>query len=70
MKEKKSKEELRQSPGQFYYETIGMISLIFAIVILLKLGRVGIFLTILLKVLFGDWYFLIFLLLYNYHVLC
>lgn len=58
MKEKKSKEELRQSPGQFYYETIGMISLIFAIVILLKLGRVGIFLTILLKVLFGDWYLL------------
>ena len=35
MKEKKSKEEIRKSPGQFYYETIGMISLIFAIVILL-----------------------------------
>ena len=59
MKDKKSKEEIKQGPGQFYYETIGMISLIIAVVIIAKLGTVGSFLTIFLKVLFGDWYLLI-----------
>jgi len=62
MKEKKSKEELNNGVGQFYYETIGMISLIIAIVLLAKLGTVGKFLTIFLKVLFGDWYLLIIIL--------
>lgn len=63
MKEKKSKEELEQSAGQFYYETIGMLLLIVAAVIIAKLGVIGSFLTILLKVLFGDWYLLIVVLL-------
>ena len=62
MKEKKSREELNNGVGQFYYETIGMISLIIAIVLLAKLGSVGKFLTVFLKVLFGDWYLLIVLL--------
>lgn len=63
MKEKKSKEELERGPGQFYYETIGMLLLISAAIILAKLGKVGNFLTVLLKVLFGDWYLLIIVLL-------
>ena len=63
MKEKKSKEELERGPGQFYYETIGMFLLIIAAVIIAKLGNVGSFLTVLLKVLFGDWYLLIIVLL-------
>ncbi len=59
MKEKKSKEEIANGVGQFYYETIGMISLIFALILIAKLGKVGKFLTLFLKVLFGDWYLLI-----------
>lgn len=59
MKEKKSKEEIEQGVSQFYYETIGMFALIIAAVIVAKLGKIGSFLTVILKVLFGDWYLLI-----------
>lgn len=59
MKEKKSKEEIKQGAGQFYYETIGMIAIIIAVIIVAKLGTVGTFLAVFLKVLFGDWYLLI-----------
>ena len=59
MKEKKSKEELNNTVGKFYYETIGMISLIISMVLFLKLGKVGVFLSLFLSVLFGDWYLLI-----------
>lgn len=68
MKEKKSKEEIKQGIGQFYYETIGMISLIIAVVIVAKLGTVGSFLTIFLKVIFGDWYLLIVVLIMIYGI--
>lgn len=63
MKEKKSKEEIKQGAGQFYYETIGMIAMIIAVIIVAKLGTVGTFLAVFLKVLFGDWYLLIVVLL-------
>ena len=66
MKDKKTKEELNNSVGQFYYETIGMISLIFSVVLFAKLGTVGKLLTIFLKVLFGDWYLLIVVLILIY----
>lgn len=59
MKEKKSKQEIEQEAGQFYFETVGMFSLIFAVIIFAKLGKVGSFLTMFLKVVFGDWYLLI-----------
>ena len=68
MKEKKSKEEIASGVGQFYYETVGMISLIFAFVLMAKLGKVGKFLTIFLKVLFGDWYLLIVLMILIYGI--
>lgn len=58
MKDKKSKEEIKQGPGLFYYESIGMILLIITVVIVAKLGAVGKLLVIFLKVLFGDWYLL------------
>lgn len=63
MKEKKSKEEIKQGAGQFYYETIGMIAMIIAVVMVAKLGTVGTFLAVFLKVLFGDWYLLVVVLL-------
>ena len=62
MKDKKSKEEIKQLPGKFYYETIGMMLLIISITIIAKLGSVGSLLTVLFKVLFGDWYLLLVLL--------
>lgn len=58
MKEKKSKEEIRESAGQFYYESIGMISIIISIVILCKLGKLGFYLSLFFKILFGDWFLL------------
>lgn len=63
MKEKKSKEELKQGAGQFYYETIGMFLLIISVIIVAKLGKIGSFLSMFLKVLFGDWFLLIVLVL-------
>ena len=63
MKEKKSKEELKQGAGQFYYETIGMLLLIISVIIVAKLGKIGSFLSMFLKVLFGDWFLLIVLVL-------
>lgn len=59
MKTKKSKEEIKQGAGLFYYETIGMVLLILSVIILAKLGTVGSFLTVFLKTLFGDWYLLL-----------
>ena len=38
MKEKKSKEEIKQSAGLFYYESIGMILLIISIISLTPFG--------------------------------
>lgn len=59
MKEKKSKVEIEQGPGQFYYESIGMLFIVIAVITLAKLGKLGSFFTILLQVLFGDWYLLV-----------
>lgn len=64
MKEKKSKEEIKQGAGQFYYETIGMLLLIVTVIIVAKLGKIGYFLSVFLKVLFGDWYLLIVVLIF------
>ena len=43
----------------FYYEIIGIILLIFSIIVLGKMGKVGSALTILFKVCFGNWYWLL-----------
>lgn len=68
MKEKKSKEEIKQGAGQFYYETIGMLLLIVTVIIVAKLGKIGYFLSVFLKVLFGDWYLLIVVLIFIFGV--
>lgn len=42
----------------FYYEIIGIILTIFSFFALARLGKFGFYLCLILKLLFGDWYFL------------
>ncbi len=43
----------------FYFEFIGMITILIALILLAKLGIIGQFLSILFLFVFGDWYWLI-----------
>ena len=67
---KKAFDEKQERSTMFYYEIIGSVIIILSITTLGKLGKVGKVLTTLLKVTFGDWYFiallfLLFLGIYN-----
>ena len=55
-------DEKEKSVTMFYYEIIGSIIIILTITTLGKLGRVGDILTTLFKVLFGDWFWAVLLL--------
>ncbi len=68
-KEKKRNiEDQEKQETTFYFELIGIICIIFSITILGRLGKIGGFLTIFFKVVFGDWYwiFILFLLFYGF----
>lgn len=60
-------EEQEQQATMFYYEIVGSFSIILAITILGKLGKIGSIFTMLFKVAFGDWYwlFVLFVLFYG-----
>ena len=55
---KKAFDEKQERSTMFYYEIIGSVIIILSITTLGKLGKVGKVLTTLLKVTFGDWYFI------------
>jgi len=57
-KEKKRSNENEKEETLFYHELIGIVSIIFSISILGKLGKIGTFFTNLFKVAFGDWYWI------------
>ena len=63
-KEKKQSAEGNKKESIFYYELLGLIQIIISIVSLIKLGIVGLYLALLFKLLFGEWYFIIILLLF------
>lgn len=56
---KRSNEESSQKETTFYHEVIGIITIIISLVILGKLGRIGLLLTNLFKILFGDCYWIV-----------
>ena len=56
---KKAFDEKQERSTMFYYEIIGSIIIILSITTLGKLGKVGKVLTTLLKITFGDWYFIV-----------
>lgn len=55
---KKLIDESNERVTLFYYEIIGVVLLLFSIVTLGKLGKVGSILSTIFKILFGDWSFL------------
>ncbi len=66
MKDKKLKNEQDKKETVFYYEAIGFIVVILSIIVVAQLGRVGVLLTMLFKVAFGDWYLLAVLAIFIY----
>lgn len=64
-KEKISTLEKDKKEVTFYYEVIGIVFILMSIISITRLGKAGITLALIFKLLFGDWYFLfIFYLLY------
>lgn len=57
-KEKRPSIEQERRDQTFYYEIIGLVSLIIPILALARLGVVGFYLMLTFRIIFGDWYFL------------
>ena len=69
-KEKVQQIDIKDSERLFHYEIIGIVVLILSIFAITKMGLIGLYLMLIVKVLFGDWYFLIFMLLIAYAIRC
>lgn len=69
-KEKTSNLQTKEQERLFHYEVIGIITLIACMFAITKMGIVGRYLMLITKVLFGDWYFLIYGLLIFYAIRC
>lgn len=65
-KEKKRNEDGEKKDLTFYYEIVGIITILLSTITLARLGNSGKWLMVFFKLLFGDWYFLILLLLMLY----
>lgn len=65
-KEKKRKEDGDKKELTFYYEIVGIITILISIITLARLGNSGKWLMIFFKLLFGDWYFVTLFLLLVY----
>lgn len=69
-KEKKRKIiEDKNKEGLVYFEIWGILLILFAIVLLSELGPVGKSLNLLVKILFGDWYWIILIFMFYYGTL-
>ena len=69
-KEKVQQIDVKDNERLFHYEILGIIILVLSIFAIAKMGLVGEYLMLIVKLLFGDWYFLIFLLLIAYAIRC
>lgn len=69
-KEKVQQIEIKDNERLFHYEIIGIVILILSIFAITKMGLIGLYLLLIIKVLFGDWYFLIIMLLIAYAIRC
>ena len=63
-KEKTQNVGTKENERLFHYEILGIILLILSMLAIAKMGLIGKYLMLTVKVLFGDWYFLIFLLMF------
>ncbi len=69
-KEKNRNLETKEKERLFHYEILGIILLILSMFAITKMGLVGKYLMLLVKMFFGDWYFLIFILIIFYAIRC
>lgn len=69
-KEKFIQYEKEKKDLTFYYEIIGIISLILPVLGFARLGVVGFYIMLIFKIIFGDWYFLFLLAIFCYGLRC
>ncbi len=69
-KEKVQNIGIKEKERLFHYEILGIVLLVLSMLAISKMGLVGQYLMLITKVLFGDWYFLIFLLMILYAIRC
>ncbi|HEY8364983.1 MAG TPA: DNA translocase FtsK [Haloplasmataceae bacterium] len=68
-KEKKRKTLDNSKEGLVYFEIWGILLILFSLILLSQLGPVGSILNTLMKMVFGDWYWLILIFLFYYGVM-
>ena len=69
-KEKYIQYEKEKKDLTFYYEIIGIISIIIPVLGFARLGVVGFYIMLIFKIVFGDWYFLFLLAIFCYGLRC
>ena len=69
-KEKHLRIESETKDLTFYYEIVGILSLVIPVLAFARLGVVGFYIMLVFKILFGDWYFLFLLTLFCYGLRC
>ncbi len=69
-KEKQSHYAKIEKDLTFYYEIVGIISIIIPILGFARLGNVGFYIMLIFKIVFGDWYFLFLLTMMIYGLRC
>ena len=69
-KEKRLKIESEKRDLTFYYEIVGIVSIIIPILSFARLGLIGFYIMLVFKIIFGDWYFLILLTILCYGFRC
>ncbi len=60
------KEKIKKKNENYniYYETLGIVLIGLSLIILTRLGSVGLWLNIIFKILFGDWYYLLLIMIF------
>ena len=69
-KEKHLRYETETKDLTFYYEIVGIISIILPILAFARLGLIGFYIMLIFKIVFGDWYFLFLLAFFCYGLRC
>lgn len=69
-KEKKLVLEQNKKELTFYYELIGVITILISLIALARLGVVGYYIMMIFRITFGDWYFAFLLALLLYGIYC
>ena len=69
-KEKKMVLEQNKKELTFYYELIGVITILISLIALARLGVVGYYIMMVFRITFGDWYFAFLLALLLYGIYC